>query len=441
MRKNNTKVLPCFISLVCFLTLCSTVSALSLEELIQLAENRDAQIRVDTFEAEAQNADGWQSVAGYGPTLSVSGSYMRSRDSSRPEGDSGIEDRVANFNEGEFLAGLKQPVIDLEKATIAMKGMVKMDMAKLQFKKAHEELLLRVSEQYYEVLSTRENLKLARAESEALLKQLENAKQKLDMGFGTITDMHNAQARHSLAIAGEISGKTAVDNSRKALEETIGQELDEKIEDLDTDFILPVLSGKVAHWLEIAFLNNTDFNLRVLQGKTAHLEYRAIQSRFLPSLIFFGDYSERYPDGGLLGYGEKRGEMDVGLRLEMNLFAGGKDTAAVLAAFKRKKAARERETVARRSVKRSVLSLWESIDSTRQLVDAYQRAADANRYAMDSTQASYDEGVKVLLDVLNAQQDYFRSLRQYKTTRYDYMVLLEKFRIVAGVDKQLMTIE
>jgi outer membrane protein len=97
--------------------------------------------------------------------------------------------------------------------------------------------------------------------------------------------------------------------------------------------------------------------------------------------------------------------------------------------------------VARRSVKRSVLSLWESIDSTRQLVDAYQRAADANRYAMDSTQASYDEGVKVLLDVLNAQQDYFRSLRQFKTTRYDYMVLLEKFRLVAGVDKQLMTIE
>ena len=52
---------------------------------------------------------------------------------------------------------------------------------------------------------------------------------------------------------------------------------------------------------------------------------------------------------------------------------------------------------------------------------------------MESTQASYDEGAKVLLDVLNAQQDYFRALREYKTTRYDYMILLEQFKQVVGV--------
>ena len=84
---------------------------------------------------------------------------------------------------------------------------------------------------------------------------------------------------------------------------------------------------------------------------------------------------------------------------------------------------------------RSVRSLWDSIYSTNQLVEAYRQAANSNQKAMESTQASYDEGVKNLLDVLNAQQDYFKSLREYKTTRYDYMVLLERFRQVVGVER------
>ncbi len=432
MRKYSTIATVCLVALVCLTVFCSAVSAISLEEIIELAEKHDAQLRADTFEAEARNADGWKLIAGYGPTLTVSGSYMSSRDSSRPDETSELENRVAHYNEGDLLVGMKQPVIDLEKASLAMRGMVERDISKFQSRKGHEELLLRVYERYYDVLSTRENLRLAMAESAALQKQLDSAKQKLDMGFGTITDKHNAEARYSLALAGEISGKIAADNSKKALEETIAQELEHEVEDLAPGFVLPVIRGDIVYWLEVATSGNTGLNLKKLQAKTAHLEYRAVQSRFLPSLVFFSDYNERHPDDNLLGYGEKRSEMDVGLRLEMNLLAGGQDTAAAVAASKREKAARERETVAKRSVNRSVRSLWESINNTRLLAGAYQQAVVANQYAMESTQASYDEGVKVLLDVLNAQQDYFRSLRQYKTTRYDYMVLLEKFRLVTG---------
>ncbi|HBG18039.1 MAG TPA: hypothetical protein DDY32_01800, partial [Desulfobulbaceae bacterium] len=100
-------------------------------------------------------------------------------------------------------------------------------------------------------------------------------------------------------------------------------------------------------------------------------------------------------------------------------------------------AAGERTEATRRAVDRSLRSLWDSIASTRELIDAYRQAATANEKALEATLASYQEGVKVLLDVLNAQQDYYRSLRQFKTSRYDYMVLLEKFRQIAGVSSVL----
>lgn len=419
----------------------SPSSAISLDAITELAREHDAQLRADTFAAEARNADGWQAVAEFGPTLTASGTYAHSRDSSQPEKSAELEDRVANFEEGEFTIGLKQPLIDLEKASIARKGLNEREISKLQLKKASEELLLRVHNRYYGVLTAQENHKVALLESGSLHQQLDRAKQRLELGFGTITDQYYAEARYSLSLAAKIASKTELDNSLKALEEIINQKLVEEVDNLTPDITLPQVTHDAPHWLEVAYLNNTDLGTKQLQYKSAHLHYQATQSRFLPTLVFYADYNERHPDGGLLGYEEERSEFDVGLRLEINLLAGGKDSAATVAASKREKAARELVTVAKRSVNRSVHSLWDSIYNTNKLIQAYRQATDAHQRAMESTQASYDEGAKALLDVLNAQQDYFRSLRKYKTTRHDYMVLQEKFRQVVGVDEVIETTE
>lgn len=430
--KKPTPWLLLFVFLFMFPT---GVTAISLDDVVQLALENDARLQAETFAAEARTADGWQAVTGYGPVVSGYGSYMKSRYSMHPDEAAELEDRVANYYEQELSIELEQPVIDLEKASIALRGMTEIDMAGIEQKKAFEDLLLRVHERYYALLSSRQNQELARIESKALLNQLETTKEKLDLGFGTITDQHNAEARYRLSLATEIAQKTEFDNARKALEEVINQELTEEIEDFPADVQLPELPLTSNEWHEIARLNNSDLRLRLLQLKMAQFNYHAAKSKFLPSLIFFANYTENDPDDGLLGYGEETRETQVGLRLEMNLLAGGRDTAATIAASKRAKAAKQQVKVADRAVNRSVGSLWDSIENTKSLVDAYQLAADANRLAMESTQASYDEGAKVLLDVLNAQQDYFRSMREYKTTRYDYMVLLEKFRQVVGVQE------
>lgn len=144
---------------------------------------------------------------------------------------------------------------------------------------------------------------------------MDSAREKRELGFGTITDQYNAEARYSLSLAAEVSRKTEVDNALKALEEIIDQRLSEEVEDLDPDVVLPTIPHDIAVWLEIARLNNTDFNFKQLQVKTARQDYRAAQSRFLPVLVMFADYSERHPDDGLLGLGEERSELDVGFAL------------------------------------------------------------------------------------------------------------------------------
>jgi outer membrane protein len=423
--------------LICLIGFALPVRAMDLDEIIRLALECDAQLQADTFAAEARNADGWQAVAAYGPSLTASGSYMASRDASKPESGAEEQERLANFTEGVLTVGLTQPVIDLEKLNRTRQGLAEMDVAALLKKKAREDLLLKVHERYYAALSAREALRLARAESAALFTQVRNAEEKLELGYGTITDQYDADARYRLALAAEIAGQKELDDSLKALEELIDRRIVAELDDPAADMVLPTLSGDADGWLKISHAQNTDLGLNQLQAQTAMLQYREAQSRFLPSLVFFADYNERQSTDGLLGYGEERSEFDVGLRVQADLLAGGRDAAAAVAASRRAKAAMARTTAAKRAVNRSVHSLWDSIASTRELVAAYQQSAAANEKALESTRTSYEEGVKVLLDVLNAQQDYYRSLRQFRTSRYDYMVLLEKFRQVVGVESVL----
>ncbi|WP_458774777.1 TolC family outer membrane protein [Desulforhopalus sp. 52FAK] len=415
------------------LTVPTSLGAMSLDEVVQLALENDARLRAEKYTAQARNADGWQAVAGYGPVVTGYGEYMKNREALYPDEPAELEDRVANYYEQELSIELKQPIIDLEKASVALRGMTEIDMAKLEQKKATEDLLLRVHERYYTVLSNRQNLALAKRESKALLDQLDTTKEKLELGFGTITDQYNAEARYRLSIANEISQKTELENARKALEEIINRELTEEIEDLPVTFKIPELHLTLHEWHDIARSNNSDLGLQRLQSKVAQFTYHAAKSRFLPALVFFANYTENDPDNGVFGYGEERRETEVGVRLEMNLLAGGQDTAATIAASKRAKAAKEQVESSDRAVNRSVASLWDSIQNTKNLIDAYKLAVSANKLAMESTQDSYDEGAKVLLDVLNAQREYFSSLGEYNTTRYEYMTLLEKFRQVVGV--------
>lgn len=407
-------------------------SWLTLQEAIALARRHDARYHAELHDAAAQSAEGWQAVAGYGPTVRVVGSYAHSRDTLQPERQAEAAGAIASFNEAEITITAEQPLVDLSKAGVAGRGLIDMSIGDLRKKKAEQDLRLRVSERYYAALSSRESHLLARGETAALKRHLASAEERLALGFGTITDRHNAEARYRLALAAETAGKTALANALTALEEVIGRAVNSNQFAPDLPPVPAPPKPPLAHWLQVASAMNTDLQISKLQHDVAVINRRIALSRFTPALVLFADYRDRSPDGGLSGYGEDRSETDIGVRLQMDLLAGGQDVAASVAAARRLRSAARQVQAGRNALTRSMQSLWESIIGTRELIETYRQASEASRLAMESTQASYDEGAKVLLDVLNAQQDYYRSLKTYKTAHYDYLLLLEQFRLVVG---------
>lgn len=420
--------------------------AIGLQEILRLAVKNDARLQAETFSASAYGADGWSEIAGYGPALTVTGAITRSRDSSAPihipktwEGKK-PEERSVNFLEPALHIGFEQPLVDLQKAYNLKKGKAAIRAADLKKRKALEDLRLRIHQYYYTILSDREKLNLARQESAALLQQVRTIREKLKLGSSIITDQYDAESRYQLSSAAEIDRENNLADSRRALEESINTLLSEPLDDLEAEARLPVPPDKLEYWRLFGQKNNTDILLRQFETAMAEASLHAARGRFLPSLVFFADYNERHPEGGLSGYGEERIEADVGLRLKMELLSGGRDSAALAATGARMRAAEKNLIAARRGFDRSLDSLWRGLETKRKLIATYKSAVRSSEHALESTRAAYDQGGKVLLDVLNSQRDYFRTLMRYRSSRYEYMILYEKFKVLTGAGNQFPSI-
>ncbi|PIE79083.1 MAG: hypothetical protein CSA11_12385 [Chloroflexi bacterium] len=408
---------------------CGTAEAIDLDEVLAMAFKNDALHKSRLYEASADRALGQQALFGYGPHISASASYQLGRKDSVPDKepeDSATtatvpDEREADFQQAELIFSLTQPVVDFEKFFLAQQGSADISTSELKRKQAVEDLILLIHEKYFALLIAEENLALAKEECTTLKQQLDDAEQRLDLGYGIITDKENAQAKYALSLAEKTARQIERDSARIALEEAVGIDFLERIDDIPGDMKLPEFSKDLSYWQKTALKKNSGYNIALLQLKSARKRLHSRRSRFVPALNLFGSYNHTDTDMTLDGYGETNRETIAGLRLEMDLFASGRDTFDVIAASRQKKAAKKRVEAEKRHVLSTVENIWDSLRNTLALISSYKTAVEAAKVSMKSTETGYLEGMYSLLDLLNVQQEYYRTMSQYKSARYNYL--------------------
>ncbi len=405
---------------------------LDLATALALAKQNDAVFRAETMEARAKDADGWSSVAALGPTLSVSDKAMRSRADYFPDESSGQEDRHLTFSDNEATVSLEQPLLDMERIYTARRGVNTMDIAALEQIKAHEELVVRVIERYFSLLSVRDEVSLANSKLQLLARQLQTARAGHDLGLGEQSDLYDIQARYETTRATLALLHAKLTDAREALAELLGVPMDGELEGLDVERIFSVPDNEISYWLTQAEQHNNICRISRLQAEAARLDGKVIISRFLPSVSFFVEYERTSPEDDLVGYGWNRERTDYGLKLQMELLSGGRDVADVVARKRRYKAARQRVIATRRSVIRQTKSIWNRLQEILESIEFYEKAVAANKRSLQIKEAGYQEGLQTMLDVLNVQKDYFIASNKYQTARYDYVIALAKFKKLVG---------
>ncbi|PID75587.1 MAG: hypothetical protein CSB23_02330 [Deltaproteobacteria bacterium] len=405
--------------------------AVSLEQLVDLALKENAGYQSQLHAAAARKAAGWQATSGYGPTVRVSVDHGIGRTSLYTDDDETVPGNTVNFHQTELLFSATQPLLNLEKLSLMKWGTTEITAAEIEMQKAREELVLRVCERYFAFLTAQENSRLAQEESDNLRQQYEEAEQRLLLGSGTITDQQSARSRYEISLAALLEKQTRQELTRKELEEVVGFSFSEKIDGF-WEKQLPKIHNDLSYWQEMALQLNCDYRLALVQCLGGKQKLVAAQGAFLPTLDLFADYSRKEPSDTLAGYGETQKDSMFGVRFQMELLSSGRDTFEFTAALKRLAAAEQKVKAERQHLILSLQRLWLSLHNTLQLIEHYATATASSKQFMQSTQEGYLEGKYSLLDVLNSQQEYFRTQSQYKTSHYNYLTLYQQFMKTVG---------
>lgn len=385
-------------------------------------EARDAALAVAEGVPQAR-ADLWL------PRLSFNAGGSRVRQDITIEAPFGAGGKVA-FNTHNYRINMEQPVYHYDRFIALKQADKRLQQAQTEVLVAHQELMLRVAERFFDVLAARDNLAFAEAEKESLMSQLEQARQRFEVGLIAITDVQEAQAGFDRAQASEISARNQIENASEALREVTAAyypNLGELGEDMPLSTPEP---ADIDAWTETALANNLQLSAALVASEIAQKEIRRQYAQHLPTLDLVGGHGLN-KQGGRFGSTEIE-QSDIGLELTVPIYAGGAVVSRTRQAGHEHSAALERLEQARRAAQREARQAFLGVSAQISSVRALNQAVVSSRTALESTRAGFEVGTRTAIDVVAAERGLSAAKRDYARARYDYIIETLRLKKAAG---------
>ncbi len=405
------------------------------EDLLQVyrdAQKYDAVYSAARNSVEAGREKGPQGLALLLPTLNLTGNATRQS----IESDSKNPTAVPSFSRYPRLYGYQlvftQPIFRLQNWNQYDQAEFQVKQAEATFGQAAQDLMLRVAQAYFDVLAAQDTLALVRAQKAAISEQLAQAKRNFEVGTATITDTHEAQARFDLSAAQEIAAQNDLDSKRRSLQLLTGKEYVE-LKALRTDIKLPQPNPEdMQSWVELAEKQSYAVQVQEAGAAIAALEARRNSNAHLPTLDLVGSYGQTDQTATLTSpIGNTLTQGAIGLQLAMPLFAGGGLSSREREAAALNLKARDDLDNARRSAALTTRQSYLSVINGIAQVGALEQARVSSQSALDSNKLGYEVGVRINIDVLNAQQQLYSTERDLAVARYN--TITNHLRLKAAV--------
>jgi outer membrane protein len=262
---------------------------------------------------------------------------------------------------------------------------------------------------------------------------LASAKRNFEVGTATITDTREAQSRADLATAQEIAAENDLLNKRIALAYLVGRRDVEPLP-LATPVVLPtVMPANVEEWVTVADSTHP----AVVRARTAleiaRLEIDKAKAGQLPTVDAVASASANYASGDASSVlpGTTR-SWSMGVELNWPLYTGGAVQNRIKETVSLEQRSREEFDSARRTVAQNTRVAYFAVQSGEALVKALEAAESSSRLSLEATQLGYKVGVRVNIDVLNAQTQLFQTQRDLFKSRYDVLVNSLRLRQASG---------
>jgi outer membrane protein len=292
-----------------------------------------------------------------------------------------------------------------------------------------------VAQAYFDVLAAQDVITSLEAQKTAITEQLAAAKRNFEVGTATITDTHEAQARYDLAVAQELAAQNDLEVKRTALQQIIGK---------PPAALAPLRAGvklnspepaQIDKWVESAEAQNYGVIQQRLALEVAQREVKKDRAGHLPTLDFVASHNHTN-QSVLTPPGNVTNVNSVGVQWTMPLFAGFGVTSKVREAIALEDKAREDLESARRTAAQGARQAYLGVNSGLAQVKALEAAETSSKSSLESNLLGYKVGVRINIDVLNAQQQLYTTQQNLAKARYDTIMNGLRLKSAAGTLKE-----
>ena len=411
------------IALALSLGLAFNANAADLMDIYKEALARDTTVAAAKADADAAKAGLSEATAALLPQIDVVGSIQKTRTNLNKQTGFRASNKTAQA--GLNLSQSLWRHSSWANRSIASKNAT---LKELAYADAQQNLIVRVSNAYFNVLQADETLKYQKANNAALKRQLDEAERRLNVGLIAETDKLEAQAAYDLSNAAVISAQNDLINSYEQIRILIGKPVTvNELSKLDLNkFHAPRVTQSLANITKKAEENNLALQQMVITRDIAKDQITVARSGHEPTLDLGANISTGYTEYNheIAGTQQVNGNSwskSIGLQLNVPIYHGGATSAAVDKAQAQYLAASEQLEYTHRNLLANVNNSYNNVNAAISSVTAFENSVTSSDSALKATKAGYQVGTRTMTDVLNATQKLYDSMSKAAKARYGYI--------------------
>lgn len=298
----------------------------------------------------------------------------------------------------------------------------------LLYQAAKQDLIVRVTQAYFAVLSAKDDLVFAQAEKAAIARQLEQTQQRFSVGLTAITDVHEAQAQFDSAVTEEIRSENAIYNAEEELR-VITNTYPRNIYILNTDRFSTTTPNpnSADEWQKAAEAKSIDLMAAKVGIDISKQAIDAAKAGHYPTLDFSADYNSSEVEASGIN-APSVDDYSAGITLSVPIYSGGAIESSVRQAQSRFVLASQNLMQTHRAVVRTTRNAYNTVVATISGIKAFEQSVLSATKALEATEAGFEVGTRTIVDVLDSTRNLYNAKRNLSSTRYSYIqnVLLLK---------------
>lgn len=300
-----------------------------------------------------------------------------------------------------------------------------------------QDLIVRVTSAYFDVLSAKDDLEFATAEKTAIERQLEQTKQRFSVGLTAITDVHEAQAEYDNAVTAVIRAENSVYNAEEALR-VVTNVYPRDLNILNTERFstsAPV-PNSVNEWQQISETKSLDIIAQKISTDIAKENINIAKAGHYPTLSLNGSYTKNDQDNEINNVNFNNPTLDnqsIGLSLSVPIYSGGAISSSVRQAQSNYVASSQDLENTYRNVVRNTRNAYNEVIASVSAIKSLEQSVVSAESALKATEAGFEVGTRTIVDVLNSTRNLYNAKRNLSSTRYGYIKAILGLKRAAGI--------